>query len=313
MSKNRFGYCCINLTLRKNESIQTNRTMRRKTFDAKGLGYTSSLAFDNTRDLLRILEWNAENGFEVFRVTSTLFPWASEYQWEELPNFEAIKDNLQAAGKIAQSTGQRLSFHPGPFNCLASPNKQIVDNCIRDLSIHGDIMDMMGMPRNHFAKINIHIGASYGDRETALNTWCRNFEKLPENVRTRLTVENDDRPNLYSTKMLYDSVYKRLDVPVVFDSHHHACGPQDTSYEEAFLMAYDSWPDGIRPMCHHSNSKKQHEDSACKSIAAHSDYYYTPFDSCGKSVDVALECKAKEIAVFDYLSKFENYEKRLAA
>ena len=224
MSKNRFGYCCINLTLRKNESIQTNRTMRRKTFDAKGLGYTSSLAFDNTRDLLRILEWNAENGFEVFRVTSTLFPWASEYQWEELPNFEAIKDNLQAAGKIAQSTGQRLSFHPGPFNCLASPNKQIVDNCIRDLSIHGDIMDMMGMPRNHFAKINIHIGASYGDRETALNTWCRNFEKLPENVRTRLTVENDDRPNLYSTKMLYDSVYKRLDVPVVFDSHHHACG-----------------------------------------------------------------------------------------
>lgn len=313
MSKNRFGYCCINQTLREKENIQTNRTMRRKTFDAKGLGYTSSLAFDNTRDLLRILEWNAENGFEVFRVTSTLFPWASEYQWEELPNFEAIRENLRKAGEIANNTGQRLSFHPGPFNCLASPKKQIVDNCIRDLSIHGDIMDMLDMPRNHLAKINIHIGAAYGDRETALDTWCRNFEKLPENVRSRLTVENDDRPNLYSTKMLYESVYKRLGVPIVFDSHHFSCGPQDTSYEEAFLMAYDTWPDGIRPTCHHSNSKKKYEDPTCKSVAAHSNYYYEPFDSCGKSVDVALECKAKEIAVFDYLRQFENHEKRLAA
>jgi len=313
MSKNRFGYCCINQTLREKENIQTNRTMRRKTFDAKGLGYTSSLAFDNTRDLLRILEWNAENGFEVFRVTSTLFPWASEYQWEELPNFDQIRENLRKAGEIARSTGQRLSFHPGPFNCLASPKKTVVDNCVRDLSIHGDIMDMFDMPRDHFAKINIHIGASYGHRETALDTWCRNFEKLPESVRSRLTVENDDRPNLYSTKMLYESVYKRLGVPIVFDSHHFTCGPQDSSYEDAFLMAYETWPKDIRPMCHHSNSKKKYEDSSCKSAAAHSSYYYEAFDSCGKSVDVAMECKAKEIAVFDYLERFENREKRMAA
>lgn len=78
-------------------------------------------------------------------------------------------------------------------------------------------------------------------------------------------------------------------------------------------MAYDTWPDGIRPTCHHSNSKKKYEDPTCKSVAAHSNYYYEPFDSCGKSVDVALECKAKEIAVFDYLRQFENHEKRLAA
>ncbi len=313
MSKNRFGYCCINLTLRKEESVQTNRTMRRKTFDAKGLGYTSSLAFDNTRDLLRILEWNSKNGFEVFRITSTLFPWASEYHWEELPNFEAIRNNLHQAGEIAKKTGQRLSFHPGPFNCLASPNKTIVQNCIKDLSIHGDIMDMLGMPRNHWAKINIHIGAAYGNRGKALDTWCKNFALLPENVRSRLTVENDDRPNLYSTKMLYESVYKRLGVPIVFDSHHFACGPQDSSYEEAFLMAYDSWPKDIRPTCHHSNSRKKYEDPSCKSVAAHSDYYYEKFNSCGKSVDVALECKAKEIAAFDYIKKFESNSAKMAA
>jgi UV DNA damage endonuclease len=189
----------------------------------------------------------------------------------------------------------------------------VVLNCIKDLSIHGEQMDMLGMPRDHNAKINIHIGAAYGDREAALDTWCRNFERLPESVRSRLTVENDDRKNLYSTKMLYESVYKRLGVPIVFDSHHFQCGPQDSSYEEAFLMAYETWPNGIRPVCHHSNSKKLHEDPTCRNPAAHSDYYYEPFDSCGKSVDVAMEAKAKELAVFDYLQKFEPAEEKQAA
>jgi len=305
MSNNRFGYCCINLTLQKSEKIMTNRTMRRKTFDLKGLGYTSQLAFDNTRDLIRILEWNAEHGFEVFRMTSTLFPWASEYEMDALPDIEAIRENMRKAGEVARSTGQRLSFHPGPFNCLASPKENVVLNCIKDLSIHGEQMDMLGMPRDHNAKINIHIGAAYGDREAALDTWCRNFERLPESVRSRLTVENDDRKNLYSTKMLYESVYKRLGVPIVFDGFHYLHGPQDSSYEEAFLMAYDTWPMGIRPMCHHSTSRKDYEDET-SGKTAHSDYLHYEFDSCGKSVDVALEAKAKELALFDYVARFSN-------
>jgi UV DNA damage endonuclease len=310
---NRYGYCCINLTLQKSRGIMTNRTMRRKTFDAKGLGYVSELSLKNTTDLKEIIQWNSENGFEVFRITSTMFPWASEYDWNDLPDIDAIRENLRQAGQLARDTGQRLSFHPGPFNCLASPKEDVVLNCVKDLSIHGDQMDMLGMPRTHEAKINIHIGAAYGDREKALDTWCRNFERLPENVKCRLTVENDDRGNLYSTKMLYESVYKRLGIPIVFDGFHYLHGPQDSSYEEAFLMAYDTWPKGIRPVCHHSNSRKKYEDSSCRSLAAHSDYYYEPFDSCGKSVDVAMEAKAKELAVFDYLQKFEVGPKCLVA
>ena len=96
-------------------------------------------------------------------------------------------------------------------------------------------MDLMGQPRNHWSKINIHLGASYGDREGSIERWCRNFERLPDSVQSRLTLENDDRGNLYSTKMIYDGVYKRLGVPIVFDSHHFECGPQDSSYEEAIL------------------------------------------------------------------------------
>ena len=301
----RYGYCCINMTLQKNEGITTNRSIKKNTFLTKGLDHVSKIAEANTEALIRMVEWNNQHGIEVFRVTSALAPWASEYQWEQLPGINKIIDNLQKVGQVAKVGGQRLSFHPGPFNCLASSNEAVVQNCIKDLKVHGDLMDMMDQPRDHSAKINIHIGGAYGNPEQAAAVWCKNFLRLPENISSRLTVENDDRPNLYSAKMLYDFVHKKVGIPIVFDSHHHECGPQDASLQEAFELATSTWPEGIRPMCHHSNSSKLYEGESSPA-SAHSKFYYKPFQSFGKEVDVALECKAKEVALFDYLQKFEG-------
>ncbi len=301
----RLGYACINMSLqeRKPGKVTCNRGMIKRTFLAKGTEYASQLALLNTLDLIKIIAWNNEQGIKVFRMTSCLFPWMSEYELSDLPDFEGIKANLEYAGKLASEAGQRLSFHPGPFNILTSPKEKVVDSSILDLTRHGEIMDLLGQPRSHWAKINIHLGASYGDREGSIERWCRNFERLPDSVTSRLTLENDDRGNLYSTKMIYDGVYKRLGVPIVFDSHHFECGPQDTSYEEAIGMAVETWPEGITPQCHHSNSKKEYEDpSVVKS--AHSAYYYKPFESCGHTVDVVLEAKAKERALFKYMRDF---------
>lgn len=300
----RFGYACLNMSLcAQKPKIFCSRSMIKRTFQAKGIEYASELALANTLDLVKYVAWNNAHGVKVFRVTSCLFPWASEYRLEDLPDFEAIKSNLEVAGKMARDAGQRLSMHPGQFNVLTSAKEHVVQNCITDLRIHGEIFDIMGMPRTPGAKINIHIGGAYGDRVAATDRWCKNFERLPESVRTRLTVENDDKPSMYSTKMLYDMVHKRTGVPIVFDSHHFECGPQDSTYEEAFLMAVDSWPDGIRPQCHHSNSRKKYEDPTAK-VVSHSDWYYEPFNDCGFSVDVVLECKAKERALFKYLKDF---------
>ncbi len=300
----RFGYACLNTTLQNQKPrVTCNRGMIKRTFLAKGIPYASSLALQNTRDLIRIIQWNVEHNIQVFRITSCLFPWASEYDFEQLPDYNQICQNLARAGAIARHHAQRLSFHPGPFNILSSPKEQVVKNSYVDLEMHGRIFDLMGMPRNHWAKINIHVGASYGDRESALNRWCKNFEGLSESVRSRLTLENDDKGNLYSTKMLYEGVYQRLGIPIVFDSHHFECGPQDTDYEEAFLMAVDSWPKGIRPQCHHSNSKALYEDEKVM-LNAHSDWYYEPFNDCGFDVDVTLECKKKELALLKYRNDF---------
>lgn len=300
---NRFGYCCINVTLQK-EGITTSRTMRKKTFQEKGLPYVSEVSLKNVFDLEKIVQWNAKNNVKIYRVSSEIFPWASEYKWEELPDFKEILDTMQRIGKTAKDSGQRLSFHPGPFNCLCSPSESVVLNSIKDLSIHGDMMDMLDQPRDRSALINIHLGGAYGNPQLAAETWCKNIDRLPESARSRLTIENDDRPNMFSTKMLYENVFKKTSIPIVFDSHHFECGPQDSSYQEAFEMAYSTWFDDIRPVCHHSNSRRDYEDST-SSASSHSDFYYKKFDSCGKSVDVDLECKTKEIGLFDYIKKFE--------
>ena len=308
----RFGYACINMALSSQKpKVYCGRSMIKRTFKQKGTPYASELSLQNTIDLIRIIEWNETHGVKVFRITSCLFPWASEYTLTDLPDFKSIKSNLEFAGKIAREYGQRLSFHPGQFNVLTSPREHVVQNCVTDLGVHGEIFDIMGMPRSPQSKINIHIGGAYGDRESAIDRWCKNFELLPDSVKSRLTVENDDKPNMYSTKMLYEKVHSRTDVPIVFDSHHFECGPQDSTYEDAFLMAVSSWPDGVRPQCHHSNSRKLYEDPSAR-VAQHSDWYYKPFNDCGFDVDVVLECKMKERALFKYLDDFTE-KKSVAA
>lgn len=296
------GYACINLTLQQGEykknKITCNRTMIRRTFDTKGVKYASELAVFNTGNLLPILEWNHRHNIRVFRMTSCLFPWASEYMLEELPDFEQICKNLKSAGNFAIKNGIRLSFHPGPFNILTSTKDHVVKNTITDLAIHGKIMDLMGLPRNHWAKINIHIGASYGDREAAMIRWVENFSLLPDNVKSRLTVENDDRPGLFSTKDLYRGIYKRLGVPIVFDYHHHKFRNDGESESESHQMAYETWGD-VRPCFHYSESASEKE-GANKKPNAHSDYIYDKINDYGRNFDIVIEAKAKELALLEY-------------
>ncbi len=299
----RLGYACINMELQETCGIQCSRSMIRRTFDQKGISYASQLALQNCRDLIEVVKWNNANGVKVFRVTSCLFPWASEYNIDDMPDIEGIAAALAEVGVIAAEGGQRLSLHPGPFNILASDTERVVQNCITDLKIHQKMMDMMLQPENRNAKINIHVGAAKGDRDKALDTWCRNFERLPEGVQKRLTVENDDKANLYSIKHLYDGVFKRTGVAIVADQHHHECGPQDLPWADALPLAASTWWD-VRPTCHLSNSRQLEDPKEARN--AHSDWYYTPFIDCGLDVDVVLEAKMKERALMKYRQDFEQ-------
>ena len=119
---------------------------------------------------------------------------------------------LHSVGVKVDTHGVRLTAHPGPFNVLTSPHEHVVDNCVKDLTIHGDVFDMIGLSRTPYNKLNIHIGGAYGDKPKSMERFCKNFEKLPDSVKSRLTVENDDKESMYSVKELYNGVYKRINL-----------------------------------------------------------------------------------------------------
>lgn len=298
----RLGYACINTELTA-KNITTNRSIQRKTFLELGLKKSSEIAVANSSDLLKILQWNTENSIYVYRMSSDIIPWHSEYSLRDLPEYNSIVTNLEAAGKYSRETGTRLSFHPGPFNCLASSDSEVVAKAVRDLDNHAEILDIMGMPSNHTSKINIHIGGAYGDKPSAMGRFAKNFKLLGESTRARLTLENDDRESMYGVLDLY-SLYKYIGCPIVFDGHHYLVGAKNNlTYEEAYSLAYSTWD--CTPCYHWSNSAKEIQGDTT-SNTAHSDYYTTPMPLLDLGdIDIMLEAKMKEAALIDYRNKFK--------
>jgi len=294
------GYACINMQLSSQKpKIYTGRSMIKRTFKAKGINYASELGLQNCKDLFEIVKWNNENGFPFFRITSNLFPWSSEYKLKDMPDHQEICDVLDEVGKYVADNSMRITSHPGPFNVLTSPHPHVVTNCIKDLSIHGEVFDMMGLSRTPYNKINIHIGGAYGDKESAMARFCVNFERLPDSVKSRLTVENDDKATMYSVRDLYDGVYTRIGIPIVFDYHHHQFCTGDMTEQQALELAITTWGD-IKPVVHYSESRRDEKKDVTIRVQAHSDYVYDKIETYGNDIDIMVEAKAKELAVQKY-------------
>jgi UV DNA damage endonuclease len=295
------GYACINMTLgEQTPKITTNRSMVKKTFTQKGISYASELALQNSRDLFEILKWNVANNIKLFRISSDMFPWASEYNLEDLPDYNKISNILKGCGTYAKENGLRINSHPGPFNVLVSPNPKVVQNTIIDLELHGKVFDMMGLSKTPYNNINIHCNGVYGDKISAMDRFCANFEKLSDSVRNRLTIENDDKASMYSVvDLMY--IHKKIGIPIVFDYHHHQFCTGDLSEQLALELASTTWPKGITPEVHYSESKALHEENSKLKPQAHSDYIKQLPNLYGNVVDIMVEAKAKELAILPFL------------
>ena len=306
----KLGYACINMQLsyptkygdkpKGTEPITTGRGMIKRTFESKGVDYASEITLANAKDLHNIMTWNVLNGYNFYRMTSGLAPWKTEYEWNDLKDIKEIKQWLHSAGTMANTHGVRVTSHPGPFNVLVSPNENVVQNTFQDLTMHGEVFDMMGLSRTHYNKINIHCNGVYGDKESALDRFCKNFEQLPESVKTRLTVENDDKASMYSVKELYDGIYKRINIPIVFDYHHHRFCDGGLSEQEALELAMSTWGD-ITPVVHYSESRaEEHLDESIRP-QAHSDLIKQLPNTYGNDVDIMVEAKHKELAIQGFM------------
>tara|TARA_B100001079_G_C16410453_1_gene516035 strand:- start:1302 stop:2204 length:903 start_codon:yes stop_codon:yes gene_type:complete len=281
----------------RSEDIFTNRTLRKATLLDKGYEYLSELIIANLEDLKLVLKWNEENEHRFFRVSSEIFPFWSHpelgYELEDLPNGNVIINLLAEVGNYATKHNHRLTTHPGPFNVLASPNKEVVRKAVIDLNCHSKMFDYMGFEPSCYNKINIHVGGAYGEPLEALKRFCDNFYLLHPNTQARLTVENDDRANLFSTKDLYEYVHKVIGIPIVFDYHHHIFNTGGLSEKEALVLAMSTWPTNIIPVVHYSESKNIHLGQDVPT-PAHSDVVYGPINLYGNIIDIMVEAKHKE-------------------
>jgi len=301
----RLGYACMNQTLTETEKLVTARTCRKKTFKEKGLSYIGELFKQNINTIQRILKWNVENNIFVYRMSSDMAPWCSEYDMEDLPNWKELKKLMKETGEYAIENGIRLSFHPGAFTVLAGTNKKTIQKSIKELEAHGKIMDYLLQPRSRMAKINIHVGGTYGNMAAAADRWVNNSRLLSAAVLSRITLENDDRAKLYSTRDLYNLIFSRTGIPIVFDYHHHlACtGGDDT--RTALHLAASTWD--CKPCTHYSESAqtewKEESGEREPMFRAHSKMIQNKINPHGLDIDVVIEAKNKEQALLNYRSK----------
>ncbi|NBP56421.1 UV DNA damage repair endonuclease UvsE, partial [bacterium] len=234
-----------------------------------------------------------------FRLSSCLFP-----LWDQ--NHHMIKDDVLLATKLAKlgklfiDNGIRVTTHPGQFTVLSSDSTNVVKNSIIELEYHAWVFDAMGLPLSSYAAINIHGGKA--NRSTNIVNVIRS---LPDNIRTRLTLENDEK--CYNVDQLLD-IYDRCTVPIVFDSHHFTFNTGNMSFAQAFDDTRSTWGN-IKPLQHISNTEPGHENGSFNARRAHSQYIHHIPDMQLEAmrddiIDVDVEAKHKNLALLDIRKKF---------
>lgn len=294
------GYACVNMTLGEikpaSKRVFTDRTLR---MDGFSLRRASELALKNAKDLVRVMEWNAANGIRFFRVGSGIFPFMDHpslgYGLCELDDHETIAVVMGRAGRIARDNGMRLSMHPGPYTCLASPIPDVVDKSIKCLLMHSTIGDLLGAGCDF--PINIHMGGTYGDKASAASRWIESYNSLPPDVRCRITLENDDKPSMWSIRELM-AVHEGCGVPLVIDTHHHNLHDGGETLHNAAAMAFSTWEAHRVPKVHYSEPRSPDMPQA------HADWVDStiPELCSSRQYDVMIEAKQKEKALLRYLA-----------
>jgi UV DNA damage endonuclease len=295
----RFGLCC----LFKHEQISFRTTTAKSLLNLsrkEQLHKLSSICHDNAKNLLLALQACQKFKIGAFRILSPFFPRMTHplvgYKLSDLPQDKVIRDILELSRAFSQTHDIRLSFHPDQFVVLSSPHTAVVENSIRELDYHGYLAELVGAD-----VINIHGGGVYGNKEEALARFSQVFAKLPERVKSRLTLENDDQS--YAVRDLLP-ICTELSIPLVYDVHHHRCNPDGLSVEEATEISSKTWQKTNREQyCHISSPRSGWGAGSPK---PHADYINPgDFPECwlGRNMTVDIEAKAKELAVIKLMSE----------
>lgn len=287
----RLGLCCTFARAPIKFRTTTATAMLRLDQRAR-LARLAELCRANADALLAALAYCAAHGIGAFRVNSQILPVKTHptagYAVEELPANSAIVARYLECGAFASAHGLRLSFHPDQFVVLNSPNPLTLKNSLAELDYQAEVAEWIGADT-----INVHGGGAYGDKVAALRALRTSIEHLPDRVRARLTLENDDK--VYTPADLLP-VCIDTGVPLVFDAHHHRCHPDGLALEAATEAARQTW--GHREPLFHISSPLEGWDGP--KPERHHDYIDAgdfPTAWIGWPLTVEVEAKAKELAV----------------
>jgi UV DNA damage endonuclease len=244
---------------------------------------------NNLECLGKILKFNAKGNLLFFRMSSDIVPFAShpvcKFRWQK-----EFGEKFREIGEFIGENDFRISMHPDQFVLLNSPREDVNERSVLELEYHCEVLEEMKLGRD--AKIQIHVGGAYGDKESALNRFCEGYEKLRDGIKKRLVIENDDK--LYSLKDCL-AIHEKTGIPVLFDSFHHECLNSGETLRSAIKSASKTWEeeDG-RLMCDYSSQR------IGERRGAHTEHIDLPHfrkflgATKGTPFDLMLEIKDKE-------------------
>jgi UV DNA damage endonuclease len=295
------GLCCISIQLK--EMGFNFQTMTFKRFSSlpkeEALEILGDRILNNMVVTNETIKFCGNMGY-TYRISSDLFPLITydeaNIELEDLPNYDSIQDEMDNIGQTIERTSVRVSCHPSEFNVLASTNDKAVDKTITELNFYSSFMDRIGCEPNHNNPMNLHVHNKNGSYDEIISRFMSNFNKLDNNCRNRLVIENDDKLNCWSVKELTEIFHPITQIPITFDYLHHKCHSDNLTENEAIRKCYDTWD--AKPLFHYS------ESAPGNNPRKHSDYVDQPIDNYGLEFDLDFEVKAKCLAIQKYKTMY---------
>jgi UV DNA damage endonuclease len=277
-----------------------------------------------------ILDYLAKHQIRMYRMSSDLAPYATHPDMPQFHNMVAEADpELQAVGTKARALDIRLSFHPSQFVLLNSPDPELTRKSVADLVSQADMLDRMGLGPE--AVLVTHVGGVYGDTVESRARWARTWDTLPEPVRRRLVLENDDL-RFSAADVLW--IHGQTGVRLIFDYQHFWClNPENLDMVDTLRRVLASWPEGQRAKIHFSSPRtelrelERRDRKTGKKVkvqappiwTGHADFV-NPFefarfmrDMDGMEFDVMLESKSKDLSLLRLRPDLLRYAPDVAA
>lgn len=298
----KLALCCISNELAE-RGIKF-QTMTYSRFTAlpriQALATLSDRILNNFQVTHKTIKHCIATGIKGYRLSSSITPLLNHPDMrmtlDQLPNFDAIADEIDATGKTIANNDIRISAHPSEYISLTSTEDRVINNSILDLEMHAMIFDLLGLPNDYRSPLNIHCRQD-GDPEVISARFMSNFAKLSKSVRNRLVLENNDNAKgVWSIKNLYNIFHLRHGIPITFDNLHHKMLSGNLSEQEAFELAYSTW--NTTPLFHYSEGIGDTRN--------HADYATSSPNSYGKDVYHDVELKAKDWAIQDIMNRSRN-------